>query len=115
MSVESNITYAHGWHANEAKTFALTVLDESGAPINLSLIAALQWRLLKHGRALLTKATGDGISVSGASNNIANVAIAVADYGDEIVPGSFRHELWDRTNDRLFTYGTALLQPGSAE
>lgn len=116
MSTESNITFYHGWHRYEAKTFAITVYQADGVtPENLSLISELQWRLLKNGRALIEKSTGSGITVSGDDNNVAEVAIAVADYTSDIVPGGYRHELWDRTGDRLLSYGTALLQEGSAE
>lgn len=116
MSAESNITFDSRWHRNEAKTIQITVYGDDGVtPENVSGVT-LQWRLLKHGAALLTKASGGaGITVSGASNNIANIAIAVADYTASIPAGSYRHELWDRTNDRLLTFGTALLQEGSAE
>lgn len=116
MSRESNITFDDGWHRYEAKTFAITVYDEDGTtPLNVSGVT-LQWRLLKHGTALVTKASsGSGITVGGASNNVVSVAFQVADYSAAIVPGSYRFELWDRSNDRLLSFGTALLQAGSSE
>lgn len=116
MSRESNITFDDGWHRYEAKTFEIAVYDEDGVtPLDVSGVT-LQWRLLKHGASLKLKTSTAGeITVGGDDNEVAQVAFLVADYTSAIVAGSYRYELWDRTNDRLLAYGTALLQAGSAE
>ena len=115
MSRELNFGFDDGWHRNEAQTFAIPVFDDDDVtPLDVSGVA-LDWELLKHGRRLVRKTSGGGITVSGASSSVANVALDVADYTTEIVPGSYRYELWDRTNDKVLRFGTALLQAGSEE
>lgn len=115
MSREANITFQDHWHYGEAKIFEIPVYDNDDVtPLDLSALT-LQWRLLKNGVALVTKGSGgSGITVEGDSNEKALVVFDVADYGDPVVPGAFRHELWDRGNNRVLTFGTALLQHGSA-
>lgn len=116
MAIESSISKALGWWLHERKNFDYTVVDDAGDAVDLTGLA-LEWRLLTSraaSPALIEKTTGAGISVVGASNNIARVQIEVADYGD-IRAGTYYCELWDRDADLLLSYGDVVLQQASAE
>lgn len=119
MSIRADITPDYGWHRFETKNIEITVVDDAGDAVNLSSLT-LEWLLTKQagdGAPYLDKGTGgSGITVSGASNNVAVIAVASTQYESAtrpLVPGIYHHELWDRTNNNLLSFGMVHLLAGS--
>jgi len=116
MSILSAITATDAWHRYEHKFLRFTVTDSAGAAVNLSAVS-LTWRLFDSERtAVITKTTAvspGGITITGGSSNIAQVEIAETSYAS-VVPGLYRHELWDITNDLLLSYGDVELLDATA-
>ena len=81
-------------YSGDSVSIAVTVTDSvTGAAVNLTG-AAMSWALATAPGAtpLLTKTSGAGeITVSGASNNVATVALAPADTAE--LTGVYHHEL----------------------
>lgn len=108
----SPITRTHGWYRNERKKFRFPVVDESGNPKSLSLLA-LQWRLLRHAGSDHVYMTVDDFDIEGEDNEVAVFEVSEDSY--EGVPARwYYHELWDRSTHTLLAQGGALLQRARA-
>lgn len=110
MSIRADITKSALWYRYENKTITITVVDADGVAVNLTGID-LSWRILRaqgSPTVLLAKTTSDGISISGAGNNIVTITIDVADYED-LPAGIHYHELWDSENDYLLSHGDVFI------
>ena len=91
----------------EAKTLAITVLDAADAPVTLTgktlrFVIARSPADAEAGTYILTKATGgSGITVTGASNNVATITIATGDY-DDLPAGYYYGELRSMTDNLVY-------------
>jgi hypothetical protein len=125
MAIESAILRDDNWFQYERKTLRILVTESDGlTAVDLSTVppGKLEWRLLRQRGSpttYMTKNNGvsGGITFEGDDNEIALVAIESdspnSDYAG-VPAGKHYHELWDRENDVLLTFGLAVLRPSSA-
>lgn len=116
MSKRADITQEYEWFRFEAKTINITITDASDTAVDIRN-TALQWKVMREAGSTteyLEKTELAGITVTGADNNVATIAIAADDY-DDLEAGIHYHELWDRDNDQLLAHGSVYLQEASAE
>lgn len=118
MSTEITIARSSGWHRGENKTIAIIVVDEAGAPVDLSGDLHLCWLLFqsKHNApSLLDKCNqpdSGAISVGGEGKNEVAISITAEDTLP-LAPEVYHHELWNLTEPQLLAYGDAWLLPGN--
>jgi len=98
--------------ANEAKTFSLTVLDAAGTPVSL---AGKTLRLIVQPVSNTPTATfkveNAAMTVSGLSNEIANVPISHTQ--SAIAPDTYAWRLWDVTPNVVLANGTIKILPST--
>ncbi|QLH77446.1 hypothetical protein HZS55_09125 [Halosimplex rubrum] len=77
-------------YSGDSQSIRATVTDEAGDPVDLSS-SDLTFVLAEDGSAAVTKTTGDGISVTGADDNVAVVDLDAEDTDD--LDGAYDIEL----------------------
>jgi len=117
MSKLFDIAQSDNWFAGEDKSLRFLIVDEDDAPLDVSSYA-LRWVLEGlSGTDLLTKETGDGITVGdgNGTGDAVTVAIDAEDTAD-IYPGVYRHALrrTDDDNEQVLSYGDAHLRDAAA-
>lgn len=123
MAIRADIKVTDEWRRYENKTIRITCFQSDGVTAyDLSVISVgdLQWKLLRHvgsATAYIEKsnAVGGGIMISGAGSNVAEIEIVGDTDYDDVPAGVHAHELWDRDNDLLLSYGDAWLLHAAAE
>lgn len=97
-------TTALAMFKKEAKTFLLTVLDADDAVVDISgmtLRFTVETRDVS--RTVVFTKSGASITVSGASNEIANVAVLAAD--SNVTADTYDWRLWDDSTSQVLLHG----------
>jgi len=105
------------WRRYEKRTFKAAIVDEAGAPVNLTgvslecLVTAGQYNTAT---PLLHYAAADFEPLEGSP--IPNIAVWIVTDSESAAldAGFYWMELWDRTNDVCLLAGNVVLQPGRA-
>jgi hypothetical protein len=108
MAIRNNITKDDEWFQHEAKSIVIPVVDNVGANVDLTG-HELEWSLRKFSGSVtvyLNKVTPN-ITIS---NHIVTIPIANTDYAN-FSHGIYFHDLWDKTDNALLSYGDAHLRP----
>jgi hypothetical protein len=98
------------YYANDSRTKSFTVTDGDEAAVDLSSsVLKFTIRKRKGGTVIYTLSTATGsiggdITVSGASNNIVNIA-----FNHDLEERSYYYDLYDQTNDETIMYGKLIV------
>jgi hypothetical protein len=96
-----NIYYYNG----DSRTKSYTVTDGDGAAVDLSGdTLTLTIKKKKSGTAVATLSTGSEITISGASNNVVNIA-----FNNELEERSYYYDLYNNTDDETIMYGLLIV------
>lgn len=90
------------YYANDARTKSYTITDGDGAAVDLSGdTLSLTIKKKKGGTAVdtLTTTAGD-ITISGASNNVVNIA-----FNNDLEEREYFYDLYNNTDDQTIMYG----------
>ncbi len=94
------------YYNNDSKVKSYTVTDENGDPVDLSGdTLTLTVKKTKSGTAVETLSTASEITVSGANDNIVNIAFN----HDFVEERSFVQDLYDNTLDETVWYGLLIV------
>ena len=93
------------YYANDARTKSYTVTDGDGAAVDLSGdTITLTIRKKKGGTVVATLSTASEITISGASNNVVNIA-----FNNDLDERSYYYDLYDNTDDQTIMYGLLIV------
>lgn len=111
-----DIQESDGFYTNTDFPFEVEVVDENGDPVDPTGWA-LSWVLKKRAsdsdeNAIVTKTSGDGISVTDGANGVCLVLVSAADTDDTVKSGTYVHELkrTDTGSERVILNGLAVLK-----
>lgn len=94
------------YYNNDSRTKSYTITDEDDAAVDLSGdTLTLAVKKTKEGTAIETLSTASEITISGASNNIVNIAFN----HDFVEERSFVYDLYDNTLDETIMYGLLIV------
>jgi hypothetical protein len=90
------------YYNGDSRTKSYTVTDGDGAAVDLSGdTLTLTIRKKKGGAVVTTLTTASEITISGASNNVVNIAFNLAIFDER----SYVYDLYDNTDDETIMYG----------
>ena len=94
------------YYNNDSRTKSYTITDADGVAIDLSGdTLTLTVRKKKDSAILATLSTASEITISGASNNVVNIAFN-HDFTNE---RSYVYDLYDNTDDQTLMYGLLIV------
>ena len=90
------------YYNGDSRTKSYTVTDGDGAAVDLSGdTITLTIKKTKDSAAFATLSTASEITISGASNNVVNIAFNLATFDER----SYVYDLYDNTDDQTIMYG----------
>jgi hypothetical protein len=94
------------YYNNDSITKSYTVTDQDGNPVDLSGdTLTLTVKKEKSGTAIQTLSTASEITISGAGNNVVNIAFN----HDFVEERSFVYDLYNNTDDDTIMYGLLIV------
>lgn len=111
MAAKRDITADDDFYTNADFPFEIQVLDENGAPVNISGWS-ISWLMKKRAdqtdaEAVIAKTTASGITITDGPNGICLVVVLAADTDSTFKAGYYVHEAKRTDTKRVIVKGLA--------